>query len=87
LRSFAWLALAIILGFLGSSFDDRCEDGPGGCCPADCHVSCLDGCSVVPVGVGGPVLAAVELGVELPRAAGASPLELDFPPDLTPPRA
>lgn len=86
-KRFAWLALAIVVGFLGSSLDDRCEDASSDGCPPVCHVSCLDGCGVAPVAVESPAVAAVAAAVVELEAFELAPLDLDFPPDLSPPRA
>jgi hypothetical protein len=86
-RKWTWLALAIVVAFVGGTFLDDCSLESGESCPPACHFSCLDGCSI------GPVEPAIQAPVatqasRLPQVElASSPLELDFPPELIPPRA
>lgn len=88
----AWLALAIVVSFVGATFTDGClaesamdSDAEG--CPPGCHIACLDGCAVAPIETAMLVSVAIEARREPRTASASSPLELDFPPELIPPRA
>ncbi len=87
MRRWAWLAVAIVVTFVGATFVDDCAaDGPSECPPA-CHFACIDGCAVAPIETARLVPSATEVRKEPPVEAASRPLELDFPPKLIPPRA
>lgn len=82
----SWLLLALVVAFVGgAAFADPCPDD--GACPPDCHVACLDGCSLAPVDAPTPAVVALAATREWRLPAAFDPLDLDFPPDLFPPRA
>lgn len=87
MRKWTWLALAIVVTFVGVAFLDDCALESGATCPPACHFACLDGCAVAPIepSIQAPVATESSLGRRAELMS--SPLELDFPPELIPPRA
>lgn len=86
-RKWAWLALAIVVTFVGATFIDDCAAQDDADCPPACHFACIDGCTVAPVEAAVRVPDASETR-RMPQVESASsPLECDFPPNLIPPRA
>lgn len=86
-RKWTWLAVAIVVTFVGATFVDDCAtEGPADCPPA-CHFACVDGCAVAPIETAKLSPVADEARSEHQVEAASSPLELDFPPELIPPRA
>jgi hypothetical protein len=86
-RKWTWLALAIVVTFVGATFVDDCALADGESCPPACHFACIDGCAVAPMASALLVPGATEATQEPPAEATSRPLELDFPPHLIPPRA
>jgi hypothetical protein len=86
-KRFAWLALALVVTYLGAALADRCDDAAGGDCPPACHFSCVDGCAVAPVAVAPTAIAVAVRSETVPAEAGRALLDLDLPPDPIPPRA
>lgn len=83
----AWLLIALVIAFVGASVADRCAEGESGDCPPACHLACLDGCSLAPVESHPPALVALALVTYRQFDNAFTPLTLDYPPDLFPPRA
>ena len=85
-RSLTLALLAVIGLYLGSQAVDLCG-AAGADCPPDCHVSCGDGCAVVPVTPAGPPLTR-HLPPRTEPVSAAVPRLLDrpTPPELGPPR-
>ena len=86
------MAIAIVASFLGGTLADGCAleslaDSDAEECPPGCHFACLDGCSVAPIETAKLAPVAAEACRELRVEATSIPLELDFPPELIPPRA
>lgn len=87
MKRIAWLALALVVTFLGATFADGCDDAADADCPPACHFSCVDGCAVAPVAAP-PTAIAVAVRTEVvPAEARRALLDLDLPPDPIPPRA
>lgn len=87
MRRWTWLALAIVVTFIGVTFVDRCAEAAGEDCPPACHFACLDGCAIAPVEVSELSPVAMEATLDRQVDCASTPVELDFPPDLFPPRA
>ncbi len=86
-RKLAWLAVAIVVTFIGAMFIDDCAaDGPADCPPV-CHFACVDGCTVAPIESAMLAPVATEAGRKPQKEVASRPLELAFPPELIPPRA
>ncbi|MDX1998469.1 MAG: hypothetical protein SF066_12190 [Thermoanaerobaculia bacterium] len=84
-----WIAVFLLLLAslaVGTSVVDACPEDEGGDCPPMCHLACLDGCTVVPLEVGPPVLKPLGLTPERRLNAAFTPLELAFPPEIFPPK-
>jgi hypothetical protein len=86
-KRITWLALALVVTFLGATLVDRCEDVADGDCPPACHFSCVDGCAVAPVAVAPTAVAVAVRSEAVPAEAGRALLDLDLPPEPIPPRA
>lgn len=87
MKRFAWLALAIVIAFLGATFVDRCSDGASDDCPPTCHVACVDGCAVAPLATAAPVAVALVGVGDHRRELASTPLDRNVPPHFIPPRA
>ncbi len=87
MKRFAWLALAIVIAFLGATFVDRCFDGASDDCPPTCHVACVDGCAMAPLASSTPVAVALVAAGDHQRELASTPLDRSVPPALFPPRA
>lgn len=87
MRKWAWLAVAIVVTFIGATFVDDCAPDGSEPCPPVCHFACLDGCTVAPIEPSILAPVATEACLERRAELASSPLELDFPPELIPPRA
>lgn len=87
MRKWSWLALAIVVTFIGATFVDQCPLPSGEGCPPACHFACLDGCAVAPIESSIQAPAANVLLPERLVELAPSPLELALPPELIPPRA
>lgn len=83
----AGFLLVVVLAFVGAAFADQCENEDLGDCPPACHLACVDGCTLAPVEPLVPELVALEPTHESRSESDFSPLDLEFPPDLYPPRA
>jgi hypothetical protein len=86
-KRIAWLALALVVTFLGATLVDRCDDAVDGDCPPACHISCVDGCAVAPVAVAPTAITVALVAEEGPAERRDALLDLRLPPDPIPPRA
>lgn len=90
MSSVKWIAVLLLLlaaASVAASVVDTCPEGEGGDCPPMCHLACIDGCAVVPLEVRPPVLKPLGATPERRLEAAFTPLELDFPPEIFPPKA
>lgn len=87
MKRIAWLALALVVTFLGVTLVDRCDEATDGDCPPACHFSCVDGCAVAPVAVAATATAVTLVAVDGPDERRGALLDLELPPDPIPPRA
>jgi hypothetical protein len=87
MRKWSWLALAIVVTFLGATFVDDCPLAGGESCPPACHFACLDGCAVAPLESSIQAPAASLLCQKHRVELASNPLDLALPPELIPPRA
>lgn len=87
MKRFAWLALALVVTFVGATFADGCDDAADGDCPPACHISCVDGCAVAPVATAPTAIAVALVAEDGPAERRGVLLELHLPPDPIPPRA
>lgn len=86
-RKWTWLALAIVVTFVGVTFLDDCALEIGASCPPACHFACLDGCAVAPIEAAVLAPAPSDDCREVRGELTANLLDLDSPPELIPPRA
>jgi hypothetical protein len=87
MRRWTWFALAIVLVFTATIVVDRCAEAADEECPPACHFACIDGCAVAPVETAKPPAVPAEATLDRSVELASAPAELDFPPDLIPPRA
>ena len=80
MKRLAWLALSMVVAFLGATFADRCALGEGDDRPPTCHLACVDGCAAAPAETAAPELTALALMGCRALESASSPLELDFLP-------